>query len=395
MDREQLKVKINNLIPFIFGKFKSSGYTPLKEDNRDFKIGSLFSRFLGEAYSPLYDSVDIETISIKDQKRFNTCVFNSATVGKEVDENVVLSVRSLTADAYRNGMISGNGFSDLRSAQKRLSAWGIEEEADCRDGRYSESNNFSDYVNVSLDQTKAEVHKTKTFWSVSTKEEILKLLDLKRPIHCAIPWYSGYNQGGGFSSPWLITKTLGYFIGGHAVLCRGYIKNYQGKFVVKIQNSYSELWGDKGCFYMDIDFFVNQINKMGYGAYTNLDLDSDIGSFLSKFDGKNVKELGSPAIYHIQNGVKKLYPDWPTFLAWDGNLRGFSNLTEAESTILRKVQNGDNMDISKSVYWAVLAENINFNNLASIKNADHNNELIMALFQLQYRKKMGLSLTLD
>jgi hypothetical protein len=45
--------------------------------------------------------VSLKTLSVKDQTPFNTCVFNSAVVQKEIDEKVILSVRSRVADRYR------------------------------------------------------------------------------------------------------------------------------------------------------------------------------------------------------------------------------------------------------------------------------------------------------
>lgn len=344
MTKKQLWYKIKHLIPAIIpGWFEESGYLPLPKDERDFKLGHIFG---GEEYKPQNQEVHIQTLSVKDQKLFNTCVFNSATVCKEVDEGVILSVRSLVAYAKRMGYLSGNGYSDLRSAQKALCNWGIEEEKDCPDGSFSERNDFAGYTNISLDQTKAAVHKTKTFWSISTKSDILKLLDQKRPLHFALPWYSGYNQSGGFCFPWLITNILGWFVGGHALACVGYSQNYNGRFVVEIQNSYSSLWGSKGKFYVDIDLFVKQINTAGYGCYVNLDLDQDTltAYFLTKYNCKNVKKKNEPGIFYVQEGKKRAYLDWDTYLIWDYTGKNFSILSDAEAKILDTLPVGTNVD---------------------------------------------------
>ena len=351
MDREQIIYKIKHFIPYVFGVYKGSGYIPLEKDNRDFKIGSFFG--LG-AYTPKSSRILLPTLSVKNQNSFNTCVFNSATACKEPDEGVILSVRSLVSQAWRSGLTNGNGYSDLRSAQQLLKTWGIQEEKDLPDGNYSFSNDFNNYVNVLLDQSKANQHKTSSFWTINSKDQIIQALDQKRIVHVAIEWYTGYNMGGGFSAPWLITKSLGYSVGGHALAVVGYDLNYQGKKVFIIQKSYGEQWGEHGKFYIDMDFLVKEMNKPGFGCYANLDLGVDTASFINGYDGKDVKAFNSPAIYHIQNNTKKVYPDWVTFLAWTDGKGSFSQLNQADTDALNKLSNGDAMDITKTVYWPML-----------------------------------------
>jgi hypothetical protein len=381
LDKEQIVYKIKHFLPYIFGSFKGSGYRLLEDDDRDFQLGSFFG--LG-AYSPKSSRVLLPTLSVKDQNHFNTCVFNSATVCKEPDEGVILSVRSLVSQSWRSNYIQGNGNSSLRYAQQVLKDWGEMEEKDLPDGNYSVSNDFNGYVNTSLDQNKASGHKISSFWSVSTKDQILQLLDQGRRCHVAIPWYSGYNQGGGFSAPWIITKALGYFVGGHALAIIGYDLNYQGHKVFIIQNSYSAQWGDAGKFYVEMDFLVREMNQPGYGCYCNLDLGTDTASFINKFDSKNVKKKNNPSIYLIQSGVKKVDPDWPTYLAFDGNNKGFTTLSDTDALALDKIQAGDNMDITKSVYWSMIEE---------LKLADDKDgALISAITQMQYNKRLGLAL---
>jgi len=350
MDRDQIIYKIKHFLPYILGKFKGSGYVNLDQDDRDFKLGMFFGLL---DYKPKSSKLLLDTLSVKDQDRFNTCVFNSITVGKEIDEGVICSVRSLVAYAQRNGMISGNGFSNLRDAQKCLRDWGIQEEKDIPDGNFCHSNDFSGYVNTPLDQVKASHHKSKTFWSVSSKDEILKVLDDGRPVHAAMLWFTGYNQGGGFSYPWLITKALGYAVGGHAIEIIGYNLNYQGREVFIIQNSYSKNWGDEGKFYVDMDFMVKEINRVGYGAYVNLDVDSELGAFFNQYDGKDVKGKNSPAIYHIQAGKKKVYLHEMDYYVWNVD-KDKMEFELVDDSILNKVPNGDNMDLKKSIYWPIL-----------------------------------------
>lgn len=349
MDAQQLWFKIKHLPKLITAK--KSGYVNLPKDARDFKLGRLFG---GDPYKPLHDRLELKTLSIKDQKSFNTCVFNSAVAGKEIDEGVVLSVRSVVIQASRINLISGNGYSSLRSAQKILQDWGSMEEKDCPDGTFAARNDFSGYIDSSLNETQAAKHKTKTFWLADTKDQLIQALDQGRSIHAAMLWFTGYNQSGGFSSPWLITKTLGYSVGGHAVLVKGYDLNYYGKKVFIVQNSYSSQWGDGGKFYVEMDFFVKEINRQDYGAYVNLDLDNPLANFLNTYNGANVKGRSKPTIYRIQNGQKKPYLHEMDYFVWNIDDSFMKNFTIVDDGTLDKIPTGESMDITKSVYWDAL-----------------------------------------
>lgn len=393
MDIQQIYFKIKHFPAFVSGKYKESGVLPPKKDERDFKVGSFWKEFVGQSYKPLETVKINKTLSIKDQMTLNTCVYNGTCVSKEPDEGVILSVKSMVRYARLKNYLSGNGWSDVRAGMKVLQEFGAMEEKDLPDsGHY----NWEEYSTGGLDYTKAAKHKIKSYWSCEDRDDVLKLIDDGRIIGCAMTWYSGFNQSGGFRSPWLIDKNLGYAVGGHFVAIIGYNLNYFGKQVYVMQNSYSSKWGDNGKFYVDMDYMDKYLFGWGsFGAYVHLDVESDIGQFINKYDGKNVKASNKPAIYHIQAGKKKLYPDWATYLAWDGNLNGFKVIDDSEIPVLNKMTSGDNMDITKSVYWQVMAENVKWQNFAEIKKADKNNELIMTLFNLQYKKKMGLPLTLE
>lgn len=397
MDKQQLQFKIKHFPDFILGKYKSSGLKFLPKDTRNFKLGSIFGHLFGDAYEGLHDKKIIETLSVKDQKMLNTCVYNGTIVSKEVDEGVVLSVKSIVRYAKRKGYLSGNGWSQATAGYKALQEFGAEEEKDMPDVGHE---NWSSYSEGDLNFAKAEKHKIKTYFEYENRAQVLRALDEGRIIGTAMEWYSGYNRSGGFKAPWLITKTLGYSVGWHFIAIIGYIKNYQGVPVFIIQNSYSAQWGDQvgkgGIFYVSMDFMERYMfGFTAIGAFGHLDIDLDYAKFLDKYDGKNVKAYNKSTIYLIQKGRKKAYPNWPTFLAWDGNIKGFTSLAKEESEALDKIPKGDDMDITKSVYYETLAQNVKFLNLKEIKKADINDELILALFKLQYKKSLGLPLTLE
>lgn len=359
--------KIKDLFYFIFIVNKS-GLEKLPPDLRDFTTG-IFG--WGE-YSPKHKLWVIPTLSVKDQHQFETCQWNATIVQKEVDEGIKLSVMKLVSWAKRNGYISGKGLSNLRSGQIALNKYGAEPMV----AGEEEITDWNTYSNQSLNMSEAEKHKISSFWSVSSKYDLMKLLDDNRIVTTGIDWFSGFNQGGGFSFPWLILKAIGYLTGGHALPIVGYQIGYQGRNVFILQNSYSKLWGDtrtftlddgrkitmSGLLYIDMDYLISD----DYGLFTNLDMGVDIGKFLNDYDGKNVKGTG-PAIYYIQQGKKKVYPDWLSYLSYNGLSVGFQAV---DNDVLSKVPDGDIMDITKSEYWPFLI---------NLKSPENMNQLLEIL----------------
>jgi len=293
-----------------------SGLKPLSEDERDFKLGSIFD-FFG-SYTPLLPEKEIKTISVKDQKNKSNCSFQAATVQKEIDEQVELSARYLTAKAYQQKLCGSGGWADMRAGQIVLNKWGCCKEKDCP----SNSNlSWGSYVNIDfakLDKL-AEENKSQTFWKISNIDELLKAIDEGHAVTIGIDWYSGFNQGGGFRAPWIISKAIGYYVSGHAMCAIGYKSN-----LTTIQNSYSDNWGDKGKLYIVKTFLNNYIRK--YGAYANLDIEYDkitAQDLIEKYDwvkskGTNVRGDRKGAIYLIYDGKKYAYINARAFVAYNG-----------------------------------------------------------------------------
>jgi hypothetical protein len=331
---------------------KPSGLLPTPPDKRDFQTGIF--RWLG--YQAKHPRHEIPTLSVRTQL-FNTCQWAATTVQKEPDEKEYLNIRLLVARGRKLGLVSGDGFSNLRSGQKVLQDWGIPP----RTAITEDASHWELYsgVNTDLYTDRASQHKTSSFWSVSSRNDLLKLLDENRIITTGLMWYTGFNQGGGFSSPWIISKPVGYQVGGHAFVIIGYDMNYQGRKVYICQNSYGFNWGDKGRFYVDMDY----LDKNGYSYFTNLDeINKDLGKFLNEYDGQNVKGI-LPTVYYVQAGKLKAYPDEITYLAYNVIDRHITNYKQVDDNLIRQAEKGDNMDITKSLYWDFL------------KNVDNQNRL--------------------
>ncbi len=288
----------------------------------------------------------LPTKSIKDQNPLNTCGWNSATVSKEPDENSVLSVRSLVAYAKANGMLSGDGFSNLRDNQKSIQNFGIAEESVVPDVSHNDWNTYSN-INLGSFKDNASKHKSKTYWQVTTRNDSLKMLDDGRIISTGLDWYTGFNQGGGFKYPWIISKAIGYKVGGHAVAIIGYDLNYNGQKVYIMQNSYGSAWGDSGKFYITMDYLDN----VNYGRYVHLDLEQPVVDILTQYFAQNVKGDKLPGIYYIYGGAKHAYPDEDTWMSFDAEKDGFTVVAQAD---LDKVPEGDPMHKEVGQNWGVI-----------------------------------------
>jgi hypothetical protein len=215
-------------------KCKGSGYIHKPKDPRDFKVETLG---WGVGYTPKWQSKILKTYSTKDQKYFNNCVWQAATGAKEVDEKCVLSARSLTSYGAKNGLLSGNGWAALDGGQKALKDWGIMEEKDVNE----DIDDWDTYANVDVKryETDAAIHKTQSYWSIVNISEVLKAIDDGHPVQTAINWYTGFNQGGGFGAPWIISKNIGLKVGGHSVYIAGATLHSQGYNILICKNSYS------------------------------------------------------------------------------------------------------------------------------------------------------------
>jgi len=327
---------------YFYWKFKAkpSGLLRTPRDHRDFHVG-IFG--WGE-YKPKHNRLLLKTISVKHQFR-NCCQWNATIAQKEPDEEMELSVRMMVAKGVRDGLVSGDGFSNLRSGQKVLYSFGAVERGMIREKAVN--NDWTEYirVNTSLHNNNASKHKTGSFWSVRKRDDILKLLDEKRILVTGTSWYTGFNQSRGFAYPWLITKSSGYKVGGHAFIIIGYDLNYKGRKVYIIQNSYGKGWGDNGKFYIEMDY----LDRYNYGFFVNLDeIDKELGKFIMEYDGKNVRGDKLNGIFHIQAGKKKPYTSWASYLAWNGLQRGYS---EVKQELIDRVEEGYTMDIKKTKFW--------------------------------------------
>lgn len=325
------------------------GLLPKKVDPKNFNVGFLW---FGFKYTPEHTRKVLDLkFPAKDQE-FNTCGWTSLAGAKEcIDEKIELDERTLVMFGMREGCIRGDGFSNLKDNEKMLQKFGIAEKGILNTGFRT----WKEYSDPSLLTPNvienAQKYRSESYWEIDYASQAYKAIDDGRYVKIGIDWKTSMNMKDGFKLPWILNFIIGYLVGGHAMYIYGYDQKYNNKRVFLVRNSFGAWWGQKGDCYIEEGDLQKQINK--YGAWVNLDIKSDVGKFLMENDGKNIKGTKSPAIYHIQNGKKKPYIDWVSFLAWDGKERGF---TEVPQRVLDQVEEGDIMDITKSIYWKFLKD---------------------------------------
>lgn len=311
-----------DLIKSLFHKHTlGKGLDPLPSDPRDgnYDLG-IFG--WGE-YVPKHDEVELPSLTTKLQKN-NTCGWTASAGAKEIDEGVVLSMRGFVALGRKLGLISRDGFSNLRDNEDVLQKYGIPEEAVCPSCE-DEAMSWEEYSNPVIltpeVMANAAKHKSGTYWRVYKVDQIYKALDEGHPVKVGISWRTAFNMAGGFSFPFLLNFLLGSFVGGHATYCKGYRKNFADNIpiAIRIKNSFGIGYGDHGDFWIRPDDLLSDMNK--YGSYLNIDLDRDMAKFLNESDGFAVKDVSNPDeakkvdVYYILEGQKHYIPDVATLMA--------------------------------------------------------------------------------
>ena len=288
------------------------GLLPLSPDDRDLQASLLG---WGHEYTPKKISSGLKPLSVKSQL-YNSCSFNAAAGMKEMDEGVPLSARFLVAMGRKLGLITGDGFANLRAAQSILQKYGCppaasvsnDENHDLTWEQFSNSALVSDIM-----LSEASQHKTKSFWFMSNHSQVLQALDEGHSVEFGVSWRRSMNMNGGFSVPWLLNFLLGEVVGGHAIYAYDWNLDYQNKRVFKCRNSFGATYGDKGDMYISFEDFDRETGV--YGAVANLDIPRDVGAWLKANNGKAVKALSLPDVYLIENGKKRKFPDMATVAA--------------------------------------------------------------------------------
>ena len=311
-----------------FLQFKA-GLLPHTPDERDYKFSMLGGIF---GYTPKHTVWEIPTLSVKNQESLYTCVFNAATVQKEVDEKVPLSVKYLVGQGNARGICGYWGTSTLRNVQQLVVSSGICEESLMPDVKTPWSS-YANPAQATYDKYQnAALHKSKSFFLVDSKDEYIKALDEGHVIHTGCEWFTGYNMAG-LDSTYTLKPRTGFSVGGHSFVCIGYNIPLQ---LFKFQNSYGESWGDHGCFYVKMsDWF-----SMAFAGYVSIDVPQE--TLWSMYEGKDVKGAG-PGIYRIVSGKKCPFNSEAVFFKYGGKFGPNKTWIQISDSLLNSIPTGDPM----------------------------------------------------
>lgn len=353
-------------------EYQANGIEPIKLEERSFlyeQLGGLLT-----PYKPKYKEHVIQTLSTKDQGRRNTCSWNAYTVAREVQENKILSVKSLVIYAKLKGLLSGDGYSTLSNNTKAGCDFGIAEESLLPDNpnedweTYSNPNQLTETIKQNAATHRADYRKT---FYVRTIDEILKAIDDGYVIEYGYDWRSAYNMSYGFAAPWILPWGKGFSVGGHATNKKGYKDLvYTGDRVtdglLHCQNSYSKGWGLNGDFYVRLSDLV----KSGAVGMVVVDLtDEQFADFVKSYEGKFVGHAYSKAIWKIEDGKKRAFPNDLVFKAFGGKTGILRNWTLVSRTLLEQVPDGADMDVVESPLWPALSSQ--WDAVKTLKNPDN------------------------
>lgn len=271
-------------------------------DKRDFEFSSVFGYTPKNKFTENYK----KQLRVNNQMGQNTCVLESGISQKEPDEGVELSPKMVAAYMRKNGLINSNGTS-LSKFQEVLKNIGVCERKLVSENYQDSFDKFADFRILGKEvMDNANTHKSESYYFTSDLNTVLRNLDDGRVGQAGIDWYSGYNQNGGLTAPWILQMKKGIYRAGHAFLITDYILDYHGFDVLKCKNSYNEEWGDNGYFYIKFSDFV-EIAK--YGVYFNTDIPKNVAGWTSLYNKQAVKSAGDPKVYILDGGKKRHIPD--------------------------------------------------------------------------------------
>lgn len=340
-------------------EYQSNGIEPIKLEERSYRYQQLGG--LEKPYQPKFKENEVKTLSTKDQGRRNTCSWNAYTVVREPQEGKVLSVRSIVTYARLKALLSGDGYSTLSNNNKGGSDFGVAEESLLPDNpnlgweEYSNPKLLTPEVVANANSHRADYRKT---FYVKTIDEMIKAIDDGYLIEFGTDWRSSYNMSGGFSYPWILPWGKGTSVGGHAWVGKKYQDLiWSGNKVVdgllKAQNSYSTGWGERGDFYVKFSDLI----KAGVVGMVAVDLsDTQFADFVKSFEGKYVGHAYSKAIWKIEDGFKRAFPNPLVFKAFGGKTGLARNWTLVSRTLLDQVPDSADMDVAESPLWPVISD---------------------------------------
>lgn len=248
---------LSSLINFLNPPFNKGGAVKDPYDGRDLLVQEVIAGAPAVTL-PLEFEVPYD-YPVKNQGRAWSCVAQATAAHKQYQEKKRLSARVVYKQCKLTDGYYGKG-TYTRQGVKVLANFGAPEEY-----LAPEKNNQSDDAYLAFDITpamteNARQHKSARYLSCAVYERDLEgktmdealhdsikrsLFEYKQPIVLAIPWYGNYQP----DALGILPKPNRLFLYGHAILCTGWTATDHLKCI----NSWGELWGVNGRFYLRRD----------------------------------------------------------------------------------------------------------------------------------------------
>lgn len=283
---------------------------------------------------------------ILNQGPIDSCVGHGTSVQKSAQEGVVISPRDIWRQAKRlDGYPLEQFGTTLSAAQDALAQTGAAEDPlvsrDPAMGRDA-------YISLAdvTDPIKANrtIHRSKNSYFVPRTLIKETIFTYGFPLVTSSPWYpadSLIGAGGIMHFPTENTYQ------GHCFACIGWVlRMVEDKLCTcyVMVNSFGPNWGDNGIFYVPINGTENRLQN----ALVSVDKQPSLVSLLLQYNGRNVKEMGKPDHWKIENGLRRRYPNEIVF--WlNGGLFGY-DVYDIDPDDLLIIPQGPDMNID-NVSW--------------------------------------------
>lgn len=256
---------------------------------------------------------------ILNQGAIDSCVGHGTSVQKSAQEGVVISPRDIFRLAKRQqGEVLSEFGTTLAAGQDALVETGAAERSLVPDdpamGREAY---LTDDAGADVKTNRAMHKSRKPLWFQRT-QFMRAMFQFDLPIVTSSPWYPEDNNMGPGA---VMRMPLSLSWVGHCFACIGWINRTRpdgtvGRCMVMV-NSFGPRWGYSGLFFVPTDGTEARLRS---GAIT-VDDDNSLVAVLVQFNGRDVKVMGTPDHWRIENGMCRKWPDEITWWAF-GNLFG-------------------------------------------------------------------------
>ncbi len=296
-----------------------------------------------ESFEPIPDKI---APRILNQGQIDSCVGHGTSVQKSAQEGVTISPRDIWRLAKRlDGYPLSNFGTTLSAAQDALTLTGAADDVlvprDPAMGRDA----YLDLADVTpVVTTSRAKHKSKTAYFVprSLIRETIQAYGF--PLVTSSAWYPEDNLIGPDGIMKLPTSVIW---SGHAYACIGWINRTMGlstQVCLVMVNSFGSAWGHHGLFFVPLNGVENRLQN----AHISIDVEPSLASILARYNGLNVRVMGSPDHWKIEGGKRRKYDNEIVWWA-HGHLFGI-DVYEIDPEDIEVVPMGSPMSIDEAPF---------------------------------------------